>query len=291
LCESVDAIFDLAADTRLFGQSDSFQKANVAAVRNAITMCATGRAKDLHYVSTLAVSGVNLSASPVQFSEADLDIGQEFRNEYERSKFIAEQWVHEFMDSGGTGFIYRAGHVSADSCTGKFRQDFGHNRMVQILRAIIKIGKLPARLDMVQALSAVDEVASGIFELARAAQAFPGTYHVDGGNEITYRDIITQLQELGYSFEASDYDTFADLFESHSRTGDPDIALGYFWSRRRPRNLKLDCSRTLELLRPMGVVFTPFDAVLLHRFLSQLVRVGAFDFDISPAIQRKETGN
>jgi len=59
----------------------------------ALDACNHGRLERFAYISTAFVSGRH----PGWFSEDDLDVGQRFRNSYERSKFEAELVVHAYM--------------------------------------------------------------------------------------------------------------------------------------------------------------------------------------------------
>ncbi|WP_165778853.1 AMP-binding protein [Leptospira perolatii] len=277
LTNRIEAIYDLAADTRLFGIGEVFEKANLIPAKNAISLASTGRPKDLHYVSTLAICGIHNDEKSFRFSEADLDFGQEFQNEYERSKFLAESLVNEFIVSGGTGFIYRLGNVSGHSQTGKFRKDPRQNRLVQTLRAMVKVGKYPKDLSESFVLSSVDEVAKGIFELGLSTSVQSGTYHIDGEQPIAYQEIVNQLLALGVRLEPSEKETLWELLAEHS-TGDRDISLGHFWAARKARNVEYDHSRSSRILKQLGVTIRPWDSGALGRFLQGLISLGEFEF-------------
>lgn len=68
----------------------------------------------LHYVSSFGVSG----HYPSVFHEEDLDVGQEFRNDYSESKFLAETAVRKAHREGLPVTIYRPGYVVGDTTTG-----------------------------------------------------------------------------------------------------------------------------------------------------------------------------
>ena len=86
---------------------------NLQGTRNVLEFAANSQIEQMHYVSTAYVSGI----SEQVFCETDFDQGQEFRNDYERSKFQAEKLVRE-----ATGFtsttIYRPTVIAGDSQTG-----------------------------------------------------------------------------------------------------------------------------------------------------------------------------
>ena len=68
-----------------------------------------------HYVSTCYVSG----RYDGTFSETDLDVGQDFNNAYEETKFRAEVAVQQAMQQGLPATIYRPAIVVGDSATGE----------------------------------------------------------------------------------------------------------------------------------------------------------------------------
>lgn len=68
----------------------------------------------LHYVSTCYVSG----HWPGTFAECDLEVGQEFNNQYEATKYLAEVAVRRRMAEGLPATIYRPAIVVGESTTG-----------------------------------------------------------------------------------------------------------------------------------------------------------------------------
>jgi thioester reductase-like protein/non-ribosomal peptide synthase protein (TIGR01720 family) len=270
----LDAIYHSAANTRLVGGAKSFQQ-NVDSVRAAIALAKHRRLKDLHYMSTLAVCGVNASPATITFSETSLDIGQEFQNEYERSKFAAERLVQDFAAAGGSAFIYRSGNISGHSATGKFQRNAADNRFVQLLAAAVKVGKLPRDLGENIVLSPVDKVAAGIASISLTAALGGGVFHVDSPWDVEMREIFEVLKSLGLRFDASHYRSFEELFGAHQGLRDAGVALGYFWAKRKPRNVRFDHERSLRTLESLDCRFDRPSRAWIRRFLQHLVHCRA----------------
>jgi amino acid adenylation domain-containing protein/thioester reductase-like protein len=273
LAANSDAIYHLAGDTRLVTDGRSPDRVNVDSLRTVIRLASTGKPKHLHYFSTLAVCGTNPRPDPVPFSEDHLDIGQEFLNEYERGKHDAERLVHEFTAQGGTAFIYRMGNVTGHTRTGRFQRNGRDNRFVQLLRAVLKAGEVPRDLGEV-ILSPVDAVVAAVLALSTCARLTGGTFHVDADRAVPYSRIFDVLRELGFPLTPCAAPDFGTLLERHAGTGDPDLTLGYFWAHRGPRNVIVDRTRTLRLLRDLGVRFDPITSSWLRRYLSHLIEQG-----------------
>ncbi|GIF84339.1 non-ribosomal peptide synthetase [Catellatospora bangladeshensis] len=274
LSRDVEAIYHLAADTRLFGERDTFAAHNVGSVRALVRLAATGRPKDLHHVSTLAVCGSGPDGDPAGFCEDSLDIGQRFLNEYERSKYDAERVVRDFAAQGGAGFVYRTGNVTGHSVTGRFQRNGGDSRLVQLLRACVRLGRVPRLGPQTLALSPVDVVAAGILEISRCARIPGGTFHVDTAHHVRYTDVFAALRDLGCELDEDDAPGFADLFEPHLSGGDPAVLLAHFWAGRPERNVRYDHSRTRRTLAALGVEFPVLTRDWLVRHLDGLQRQG-----------------
>lgn len=277
LAGTVDAIYHFAADCRLFGPEEDFRRHNVVPVQTCIDFAMRGQPKDLHYMSTLAVCGVNKGERPVEFSEESANVGQEFQNDYEASKYLAESLVQRFEVAGGRGFIYRSGNVSGHSVTGRFQRNARDNRLVQFLASCVKIGRLPRALGEPVVLSPVDEVAAGIVAISLDADSRGGVYHVDGTQQIGMERLFEALHEAGIAFERTTDHDFASLFGSVRDSKDVDLALGYFWSTRQPRNVRFNHERTHQVLRRLGCTFRPLDKAWVSRFVHSLVEAGVFD--------------
>ncbi|UQA60616.1 thioester reductase domain-containing protein [Polyangium aurulentum] len=276
LAAELDAIYHFAADTRLFGSEEEFRRNNVVPVQTCIDLAMHLRPKDLHYMSTLAVSGINTSAEPVSFSEDTLDVGQEFQNHYESTKYLAERLVKSFEAAGGRGFIYRSGNVSGHSQTGRFQRNARENRLVQFLAACAKLGKVPLRLEDTIALSPIDQVAAGIVAISLDPHTQGGVFHVDSPYEVALEKVFDALRETGIEFEQSEHASFSSLFGAMQEHKDPELALGYFWASRKPRNVRYNHDKTQRLLWRLGCSFSELGDGWLSMFAKSLAQEGVF---------------
>jgi amino acid adenylation domain-containing protein/thioester reductase-like protein len=285
LAANIDAVYHCAADTRLFNSRDECERQNLAPVRTIIDFVRAGRAKDVHFTSTLAVAGVNTAGRPTLFDESSFDIGQEFENEYERSKWRAERLLREFAAGGGNAFIYRAGNVSGDSVTGVFQQRAMDNRFVQLLSTLAAIGEVPAAVADTIRLAPVDVVADAIVGLSMSAQVSSGTFHVDTEQEIAMEEIFEVMRSAGIHLERTAARSFEELFAR--RIGEhASVALGYFWATRRSRNVTFDCRRTLQLLDRIGCRFPRLGREWLESFIRGLIEQGALSAAVRDRLAR-----
>jgi thioester reductase-like protein len=138
-----------------------------------------GGLRRFSYISTAYVAGNHHGA----FSEDDLDVGQSFRNAYERSKFEAEQLVRSYMDQLPIQ-IFRPSIVVGEQSTG-WTSSF--NVLYSPLKAFERgmLPALPARRSAPVDGVPVDYVADAVFHLSNAPANSTTTYHLVAGDRAT----------------------------------------------------------------------------------------------------------
>jgi long-chain acyl-CoA synthetase len=178
LAEEVDTVVHCAASVSFGLNLADSRRVNVGGTRRVAELAE--RCPGLRrftYVSTAYVAGAHQG----EFGEDDLDVGQDFRNPYEQSKFEAERTLRERH-----GYlplqVLRPSIVVGDSRTG-FTTSF--NVLYPPLRAFARgaIPALPARRSAPVDVVPVDYVADAAHELACSGP--DGTFHLVAGRNAT----------------------------------------------------------------------------------------------------------
>jgi nucleoside-diphosphate-sugar epimerase len=148
----------------------------------------------LSCVSTAYVAGAHRG----DFGESDLDLGQGFRNPYERSKFEAERLLRE-RAAGLPLQVLRPSIIVGDSRTG-WTSSF--NVLYPPLRAFAHgaIPALPARRGSPVDVVPVDYVADSVERLAREGE--DGTYHLVAGRNATTVGCLMELASRHFARSA-----------------------------------------------------------------------------------------
>ena len=152
---------------------------------------ARGGMRRLSYISTAYVAGEHAGC----FSEDELDVGQSFRNAYERSKFEAEcllaPWRQRLPIT-----VLRPSIIVGERDTG-WTASF--NVLYWPLRAFARGAylALPARRDSPVDVVPIDYVADAIFALSQAPEAEGATYHLTAG---AHASSVGELVELASAF-------------------------------------------------------------------------------------------
>lgn len=143
------------------------------------------------YVSTAYVAGEHAGC----FSEDDLDVGQRFRNAYERSKFEAETMLERWRGRLPLTVV-RPSIVVGERDTG-WTSSF--NVLYWPLRAFSRGSyvAVPGRGEAPVDVVSVDYVAEAIFALAQAPEALGARLHVTGGR---HTSSVEELVALASAF-------------------------------------------------------------------------------------------
>jgi thioester reductase-like protein len=185
------AVYDLAV-SREVGR-----RINVDGTRNVLDFLHEAPSFErLHYVSTAYVSGTHRGT----FREADLDVGQGFKNHYEETKFQAEV---EVVRSKVPRSIYRPGVVVGDSRTGETGKFDGPYFVLRAMERLpspgtfIRLGSGQAQVNVVP----VDFVVEALARLSAASVSKGKTYHLTDPSPATALEIARMFAaELGKSF-------------------------------------------------------------------------------------------
>ncbi len=184
---SVDRIIHCAASISFEMPLEGARAINVEGLARVIALAREiardGSLRRIVHVST-AYAGGRCSGS---FGEADLDVGEDFRNTYERSKYEGERLLHTAADLPAV--IARpsivVGH-HASGWTPTFNVIYLPMRAVE--RGLLR--ELPALPDSIVDFVPVDYVADGLIALLEDGGA-RGTYHlVAGQGALTAAELV-----------------------------------------------------------------------------------------------------
>ena len=185
------------------GPEDDPWRTNLGGTRNTLDTCCDLGILDLHYVSTAYVCGTRDGT----VREDELDCGQDFRNDYEHSKFLAETMVREASFLRQLT-VYRPAVIAGDSRTGYTSTYHGLYMYLKLMSVLVwneEAGPdgrryTPVRLNMTgkerRNIVPVDWVSAVICRLFETREAHGGTYHLAPQQPLTPGDII----EAGYRY-------------------------------------------------------------------------------------------
>ena len=176
-------------------------RTNVEGTNNVLELCKQSNLAEMHYISTAYVCG----RRDELVMEDDLDEGQEFRNDYEESKFIAEQAVRNAGFESLT--IYRPVVITGDSVTGYTSTYHGTYLYMKLARMLAQntdpdengMHHIPVRWGLTgderRNITPVDWNSEIIIRLYENSEAHGHTFH------LAPVDPITMAEAIGFGTE------------------------------------------------------------------------------------------
>ncbi|MGC1274376.1 MAG: SDR family oxidoreductase [Planctomycetaceae bacterium] len=187
------------------GEDGEPWRSNLEGTRHVLDLCRQTGIADFHHVSTSYVCGLQTGL----VREDRLDVGQEFGNDYEKSKLQAEQLVRE-ADFLAPPTVYRPAIIVGDSETGFTTTFHGFYAVVRLAVTLARLVEGAQTIDWsiplhgltggeVKNLVPVDWVSSVMTELVGRRECWGTTYHLTPAEPVqvdTIRDVIEKV--VGY---------------------------------------------------------------------------------------------
>jgi len=196
------SVIHCAASLSFHGSPDGEPwRSNIGGTKKILSICEKFGIRRMHYVSTAYVAG-----SSRLFHEADLDVGQTLRNDYEQSKFEAEKLVRaaKFLDQPT---IYRPSIVVGDSRTAYTTTYHGFYAVLKLAHTLVSrmpLGSTSGR-NLLAALGLdgserknfvpVDWVAAVFDHIFLDPQFHGKTYHLTSPQPPLLRDFVDVVQD------------------------------------------------------------------------------------------------
>jgi thioester reductase-like protein len=243
LVEHCTSVLHSAASISFYREERSGEpyRTNVEGTRHLIDLCREAGIEEFHHVSTAYVCGRRNG----RVLESELEVGQEYGNDYELSKVAAEKLVRS------AGFeqrptIYRPSIIVGDSQTGYTTTFHGYYTPLQVAWWLAKAGMLPsgvhdwflAQLGLSgnerKNVVPVDWVSRVIMHLVQDRSAHGRTYHVTCDDPPTASDLALGISDAldkhiasttpgpindpaGEMLQAADFRKHMDVYRAYFR--------------------------------------------------------------------------
>jgi nucleoside-diphosphate-sugar epimerase len=268
LPQDLDLIVHCAACTEFRDDaSRQTHQTNVDGVRHMLEVATERRVPFVH-VSTAYVAGRRTG----RVLENELDTGQTFNNDYERTKFEGERLVHEWSrQTGLRAIVLRPSIVAGDWQTGRALR---FNTFYDMMHALDVIGPASGERLCIQAepsatknLIPVDYFAEVAWRLIQHGET--GTYHIVHPNPITLdrlREIFSELFNL-QNVTLVRQSEFTRLRLNHAERICHRVMSPYRPYMNEPEP-EFDTSATDAALAGSGVMTPPIDLAWFARLLT-----------------------
>lgn len=274
----VDTIINAAANVNHVAQKENLSSVNVDGTKNLITLCAIGRVKTLHHVSTVGVKGL-YKEQHIIFDETMLHVDQIHTEEYSKSKYEAELIIHQYIQQGGQANIYRVGTIGPHYCTGSFQKNIEQHFFSRYINSTIQLGIAGYWHDKILDITPVDSLATSIVLLLFNSQLINKTFHLVSPDTISYYELIQFLQNCGYPVRVIDNQEFKNKVFSLTHSDQMEQALTgiiqLLDSYESPHNL-LSCESTINILASLNYHYPKLTSAYLSQFIQHGIHVNYF---------------
>jgi len=205
IAEYCSAVINNAASLTFHSTSEDGEpwRSNVGGTRNVLDLCRSTGITQFHHVSTAYVAGLRQG----RVLETELNVGQDFSNDYERSKIESETMVRE-ADFIEPPTIFRPAIIIGDSRTGMTTTYHGYYAALKLAYTIVKslprnmtglAGDQPVRLTLdgteTKHLVPVDWVSAVMAHVLTHSGLHGQTYHLTPKHPVTTRLIRDVLEQ------------------------------------------------------------------------------------------------
>ncbi|WP_292436312.1 non-ribosomal peptide synthetase [Methylobacter sp.] len=275
IAERGEAIYHNGALVNFVQPYQTLKAANVSGTEEVLRLACRGRAKAIHYVSTVSV----FSEAPRHATgHKEIDEPEQrgnLPNGYAQSKWVAEKLMVAARGRGFQVSIYRLAIVAGDSRSGAWNTgDF----WCRLIKGCLQMGYAPCeriRMDM----APVDYMSRSIVALSQRADAVGGIFHLNHPEPPYSDDWLDFFASLGYRLQRIPYRDWLEKVLEFGRSNPDDFALAsllpMFAEQIHDGNTQLPEDETPQ-----------YDSLATHKALSALnVECALLDRDIMARYQ------
>ena len=269
LTKEIDEIFHCAASTKLTLSLKEIRKINIEGTRNVLELGFAwnkkGILRKVNHISTAFICGDYKDV----FKEDDLNIGQDFNNPYEQSKFEAEILVRKYIEKGMTIPIFRPSIILGEYSSGK-TTDFKMFYQSLYLCSLGIINEVPLNTKAAVNLIPVDLVAQAIYTISSQRDENE-VYHITSPINILTTHII-HLASIFFKFSKPKFVSFRRFENIGLRPHIKkmlEIYMPYF-------NIStlFNSDKTQRILKNLNFKYQPINDKFLYRIFRSCNRAG-----------------
>jgi len=301
--EGVDAVYHCGAWVNFTYPYKALRATNVQGTIEAMRLAVFGRAKPLHFISSIAATpegDYGFRDVPVVYEHEDSESLLGLYGGYGETKWVCERLVRIARDRGLPIAIYRPGVLAGHSRTGVSN---ARDLVWNIFKSCIQMGVYPIN-DLHVDVTPVDYVARAIVELSLQPDSLTGLFQFPHPSPPLFRDAYEIVRDYGYPMRSMTYEAWAEHLFDIARV-DKDNALAVFAGvaenfasfrdqaegiglvMEERKEILFDGTRTRQALAGTGIVCPPLDAETIGAYLDYFVRIGFFP---PPGVQPQEVG-
>ncbi len=271
----IDIVIHSAALVSHYGDEELFNKININGTKNIIDFC-TKFNIHLNYISTMSIAYPFGNKLTKTFNENSLYIGQNYiDNIYIHTKLISESLILDSINNGSlSATVFRLGNITGRYSDGLFQYNYNNNAFLSRILSFAKLGKAPKSLaNSMFDFSPVDICSYFIVRLLEYKSNLNKVFHISNNNEISLKQLFTDLKSCGINVELVDDNLFDDLIRNSEKNSDllgiindltNHFVLGDF-------SQSISSDFTLDILDKLNLHWPKIDSEYLQKYLKKFL--------------------
>ncbi|BAU64538.1 amino acid adenylation domain protein [Stanieria sp. NIES-3757] len=283
LASKLDLIYHAGAFVNLVYSYAYLKSINVLGTQEVLRLASLGKVTPVHYISTIDVLKplTNFGQKVVKEYE-QLDSGQDIKDGYSQSKWVAEQLIIAARSRGIPTCIYRPGMLSGHSQTGASHIN---DLMCRIIKGIIQLESAPD-LNLWVNLIPIDYASKAIVHLSRQPKSLGQAFHIVNPKPLPWKKLIKQITDLGYNIQLLPHEDWqAKLINLSSDTDNALMPMRSLFTEKSDNQMTyleiflstaraFDSYNTLTALNNTSIVCPFADTNLLKTYFSYFISSG-----------------
>ena len=263
LANEIDTIFHLAADLNLTLPYEDLKSTNVSGVQEILRLASRGKAKRVHFASTIAVFfGMGQKE---RVSESDRSSPQNLFSGYAQSKSVAEQLVFQAQKRGIACTIYRLALITGQSQTGMTNR---RDLVSCLVKGVYQMGAYSDQNIPINIIP-VDYASKALVSLSKQASSAGKVYHLTNPENVETSSLVRWSGDEDYLKEIPYLAWQAILVRHAEQKVENDLIP--FLPMFPPTGLEdfeqsFGCQDTLVALAGSGIVCPPIDQAMIEKY-------------------------
>lgn len=215
LAEQIDVIYHNGAQVNAMYPYSQLKNSNVLGTLEILRLATAHHTKPVNFISTLAIffSDPYLGKTIPESESASL--GDTLKGGYKQSKWVAEALVNAARERGLPVTVFRPGRIMGDSSSGKL--DRLSDLLGNLLQACLQTEQFPDVNSTINFVP-VDYASQSIVYLGQQTGSFQHNYHISNPHSINWNSLWQEIQELGYSVQATTFEDWKQMISQQART-------------------------------------------------------------------------
>src|SRR3990167_2276141 len=270
LARKIDLVYHCGAQVNIMAAYNKLRGSNVQGTIEVIKFATTFHDKPIHYISTLSSAYKKDELGNLIEDYHDENYGELFGG-YAISKWVSERLLTEISHRGLPIAIYRSGYIFGQSDNGVTSLN---DALLMLIKGCVQLGHAPTMREKITILP-VDFVSKATVKISLAERNRSAVYHIDHPTGIMWSDLITWLNDYGYTIKFTSMKEWKKMLTTISHDNALYPFLPYYLAMPdEVKAVNVDTQKAAAMLKALHIDYPEINDQLLTIYFDYLAGVG-----------------